>query len=168
MASGPGAGPGVSGVSPTNDGGRARLARSGHRSEQLTAARDELERVVELRPSFGWAWFDLARLAERLGEPEIAREDMSAAAEADPEYEHAAYFWAHVARLSRGEDRRRAAARALELDPDLLRAQRDGAAERLSEGDIDGARELAQLAAALAPRDLAVIDLLDRIGKADI
>lgn len=142
---------------------RWRLARALARTGDIDAARRELERVVELRPQFGWAWYDLARIAERLGEAESARDDMRAAAEADPDYQHNAFFWAHLARLCDGTDRQQAVARALELDPDLARTQRDGAAARLAEGDADGARELAEVAAALAPRDLGVIDLLSKL-----
>lgn len=144
---------------------RWRLARALLRVGKLSEARDELERVVELRPSFGWAWYDLARLAERLGDADAARDDMRAAVEASEGYEHAAFFWAHLARLCEGESREVAAARALELDPDFARSQREAAVASFAGGDADGARELASLAAALAPRDLAVIDLLAKLGE---
>lgn len=150
---------------------RWRLARALTRSGDLDAARDELEQVVEQRPAFAWAWFDLARISERLGELAGAIDEAVAAAEADPDYDYAPFFFGHAARLAAaaGDEPRRAelAARALDLDPDLARSQRAGAVERIAAGDRDSARELAEVAAALAPRDLETLELLRRLDAAD-
>jgi tetratricopeptide (TPR) repeat protein len=150
---------------------RWRLARALARSGDLGAARDQLEQVVDERPGFAWAWFDLARISERLGELAGAADEAVAAAEADPDYAYAPFFYGHAARLAgaAGDDARRAelAGRALELEPDLARSQRAGAVERLAAGDRDSARELAEVAAALAPRDLETLDLLRQLEAAD-
>jgi Tfp pilus assembly protein PilF len=146
---------------------RWRLARALMQMGDTDRARDELEQVVEEAPGFAWAWFDLAQISEELGEHETAADEFTTAAEAVPGYEHAGFFWAHAARMAAraGDEPRRAAcaARAVALDPHLARAQREGAEATLDEGDVDAARKLAELAAALAPRDLAVLDLLARL-----
>lgn len=149
---------------------RWRLAQALLKQGQVERARDELERVVEDCPGFAWAWFDLARISEELGELDTAVDEYVAAAEARPGYEHAGYFFAHAARVAAalgggtGQARRaELAARALALDPDLVNAQRQGAQAMLDEGDARAALQLAELAAALAPKDLTLLDLLARI-----
>ncbi len=148
-------------------GPRWRLSRALARLGRLEKARDELEEVVASRPDFGWALYDLARLSERLGDLEAAQADAEAAGEADPDYEYAGLFFAHAARIAarRGDEaaRRVLAGRAQDAWPDLARAQREGAAERLEEGAIDEARELLDVALALAPRDLKALELSRRI-----
>ncbi len=146
---------------------RWRLARALVQLGKLEEARDELEAVVGAQPAFAWAWFDLARISEKLGELGNAVDEMEAAAQARPGYEHAGYFWAQAARLARvagDEARREACARqALALTPGLVASQRDGARESLEAGELEAARELVETAAALAPRDLLVMDLMARI-----
>lgn len=149
---------------------RWRLARALVAQNKLREAREQLEDVVDAAPSFAWAWFDLARISEKLGELEAAADELEAAASARPEYEYTGYLWAQCARVAKaqGDEARRAsaAAAALARDPQLVAAQRGGAEDRLAEGEFTGARELAELAAALAPRDLQVIELLARIRSA--
>lgn len=149
---------------------RWRLARALARAGKLEESRRELEQVVSRRPHFGWAWYDLSRLSETLGELDGAREEAVAAAEADPDYEHAGFFWGWAARLAAlaGDDRGRAAlaARARKADPDLVRRQVEGAVKTLDEGEIDAARELCQVALAVEPRDLAALELSRRIDRA--
>lgn len=149
---------------------RWRLARALLAMGQVAAARDELETVVAGCSEFPWAWFDLAQISERLGELEGARDEMCAAAEAVPDYEHAGFLWAHAARLAHalGDEASRAgfADKAMARAPDLVREQRAGAEATLDAGDPESARLLAELAAALAPRDLTVLDLLARIRAA--
>lgn len=146
---------------------RWRLARAMAQQGKLEAAREQLETVVAESPDFAWAWFDLARIGEGLGELASAVDEMEAAATARPGYEHAAYFWAQAARLARssGDEARRAACarEALALDPELAASQRDGARVSLEDGELEAAQELAENAAALAPRDLLIMDLLARI-----
>jgi Tfp pilus assembly protein PilF len=124
--------------------------------------------VVAARPGFGWAWFDLARLSEKLGEIDNAREEALAAAEADPAYEHAAFFLAAAARLAAlaGDDAARAqlAARALAADPDLARRQLDGARDNLAAEDRSAAREMVAVALALEPTNLAALDLARQLS----
>jgi len=149
---------------------RWRLARELARAGDSEAARDELEEVVAARPRFGWAWYDLARISEKLGELAGAREEAAAAADADPGYEHAGFFLAWAARLAAldGDDVARAAlaARAIALDADLARRQLEGARDNLEAGDRAAAREMIEVARALAPTDLAVLDLARLLAAA--
>jgi tetratricopeptide (TPR) repeat protein len=142
------------------------LARAGH-ERKATALLLEL---TARAPRFGWAWFDLGKLERMAGNAAEAEAAFAAAAETDPRYEHAGYFAAHAARSAaeRGDDAARArhAARALELDPELARAQRSAAESLLGEGAIADALEAAEIAAALVPRDLAVKDLCARCRAA--
>jgi hypothetical protein len=146
---------------------RWRLARALARAGNIEAARRELEQVVEEHPRFGWAWYDLARLSEALGELAGAREEALAAADADPHYEHAGFFLGWAARLAvlAGDEPARAelAARARSADSTLGQRQLDGARASLEAGEIEAARELVQVALAIEPRDLAALDLKRRI-----
>jgi hypothetical protein len=146
---------------------RWRLARAMVQQDKLAEAREQLEAVVAGEPAFAWAWFDLGRISEKLGELGGAVDELEAAAQARPEYEHAGYFWAQAARLAHaaGDEARRAACarEALQRAPDLALRQRDGARESLESGEVEAARELVETAAALAPRDLMVLDLLARV-----
>jgi hypothetical protein len=155
-------------------GPRWRLARLHARSsdpKDLALARAELETVVELEPALPWAWLDLARLSEQLGELDGAYDEAIAAAEAAPAHEQVAYFWAHAARIAakRGveADRAAAAARATAADPRLVEAELAGAEQNLADGDFSSARALVALARAVAPKNLSAIDLARRIEAAD-
>jgi tetratricopeptide (TPR) repeat protein len=148
-------------------GVRWRLSRALSRAGQLESARDELERAVE-DGGFPWAWYDLARISEALGEVESARDEVAAAIDCDPQHPHAGFFLAHAARLAVDEQTRTSlAARALRLDPDLARSQRDGCRELLDLGELKAARELAEVAIALTPRDLELLDLIKRLDAAE-
>jgi tetratricopeptide (TPR) repeat protein len=147
---------------------RWRLARALAKEGNVDAARHELETVVEEHPRFAWAWYDLARLSEALGELGGAREEAVAAADADLEYEHAGFFLGWAARLAvlAGDDAARVdlAGRARAADPDLARRQLDGARASLEAGELDGARELVQLVLAVEPLDLAALDLKRKLA----
>jgi tetratricopeptide (TPR) repeat protein len=149
---------------------RWRLARALARSGDVAAARRELETVVDEHPAFGWAWYDLARLSETLGELAGARDEAMAAAEADPSYEHAGFFLGWAARLAAlaGDEPARGelAERARRADPSLTQRQLEGARANLESGDLTAARELVQLVLAIEPRDLAALDLKRRLDAA--
>lgn len=149
---------------------RWRLARALARAGNIEAARGELEQVVHEHPRFGWAWYDLARLSEALGELAGAREEALAAADADPHYEHAGFFLGWAARLAvlAGDEPARAelAARARSADGSLGQRQLEGARASLDAGEVDAARELVQVALAIEPRDVAALDLKRRIDSA--
>jgi len=153
---------------PRAPGPRWRLARLMAAAGELEPARRELEAVVEAAPELPWAWLDLARLSEALGELDGGFDEAVAAAEAAPGHEHEAYFWAHAARLAarRGaeDDRARCASRALALAPGLVAGELAGAEQNLADGDLDSARALVDLALAVAPRDLAALDLSRRLA----
>ncbi len=147
---------------------RWRLARALVRDGKLDRARDELEELLARRPAFSWAWFDMARIAERLGDLPAAVSDMREAAAANPAYEHSPFFWAHAARLAAvmndEASRAEAADRALSRAPELVAVHREAAAQSLEDGELEAAREHVALARALAPRDVAVLELARRIG----
>jgi Tfp pilus assembly protein PilF len=128
-------------------------------------ARNELEQVVADDPAFAWAWLDLARVSERLGEVGGAIDEGRMAAEAAEGVQHpqAGYFWSQLARIaSRAGDemvRAEAATKASLLAPDLKRAQLEGARERIESGDRASAKGLLDLLRAVWPRDLEVLEL---------
>lgn len=146
---------------------RWRLARALSNEDKLDEARHHLEKVAEQQPDFSWAWFDLARISEQLEDLTGASEEAEQAYEAQPKYEHAAFFLAHAARLADAagdaERARRLAARTLALDPDLPRRHREGARELLEAGENESARELLVAAKVVSPRDLETLDLLRQL-----
>ena len=147
-----------------------RLAKAQERSGDAASARKTLEALVTRAGDFAWAWFDLGRLRRADDEGEAAEAAFVAAADAGARQgsELAGWFAAHAARVAadrRDETARaRHAARALELDPEVARAQRRAAQARVDEGAMAEARELVALAAALLPRDLEVAELTRRIA----
>jgi tetratricopeptide (TPR) repeat protein len=151
-------------------GPRWRLARLLAAEGELHAAREELETVVTNDPALAWAWLDLARISEKLGELPGAIDEARQAADANPSHEQRPYFLAEAARyasLANDEPQRAELSRAaLALDAGLVKAQLSGANDRLAESELDAAAHLASLAKALAPRDLEVIDLVRRVDAA--
>jgi tetratricopeptide (TPR) repeat protein len=134
-------------------------------------ARTELEQVVADDPAFAWAWLDLARISEKLGEVGGAMDEARMAAEAAEGLRHAqaGYFWAQVARIATrtGDEmvRAEAATKASLLAPALKRAQIDGARERIESGDTASAKGLLELLRAVWPRDLEVLELSRRLTE---
>ena len=135
-------------------------------------ARNELEQVVADDPAFAWAWLDLARVSEKLGETGGALDEARMAAEAAEGVQHpqAGYFWAHVARLALRTTnemvRAEAATRASLLAPGLKRAQIEGARESIAAGDQASAKGLVELLRAVWPRDLEVLELAQSLERA--
>ncbi|MCP4444487.1 MAG: tetratricopeptide repeat protein [Myxococcales bacterium] len=146
---------------------RWRLARALVSAGKGEAARRVLEDVVEAESDFPWAWFDLARISEKLGEAEVASEEAERAAKVRTGYAYSSFFLAHAARLAQlaGLDARaqKLADEVLEEAPELPRSHVEAARECLESGDTQAARELLVLARVVAPRDLQVIDLLSQI-----
>ena len=137
---------------------------------QTTEAERALLHATELDPHAVWAWFDLGRLQLDRGALAQAEQAFARASSADPEYEHAGYFaaWAARAALARGDaaaaERHRARAQALE--PGLVARQLAAAEHELAEGAAEEALALAELALAVAPRDMQALDLKRRAGRA--
>jgi Tfp pilus assembly protein PilF len=135
----------------------------------IADARNELEQVVADDPVFAWAWLDLARVSERLGELGGAIDEARMAAEAAEGVQHpqGGYFWSQVARLASraGNEmvRAEAATKASLLAPELKRAQIEGARERIDAGDKASAKGLLDLLRAVWPRDLEVLELARRV-----
>ncbi|HEX2690858.1 MAG TPA: hypothetical protein VHN14_29800 [Kofleriaceae bacterium] len=154
---------------PGAPGPRWRLAHTLLAQDSLSEGRAELEEVVAKEPGFAWAWLDLAKISERLGELPGAVEEARAAADAATQHDHpqAGYFHAQLARLAglAGDEVTRAAAarRASELAPELKAAQLDGARASLAEGDTASARGLLDLLRAVWPRDLEVLELARKV-----
>ncbi len=150
---------------PKAPGPRWRLARGLAELGSMVEARNHLEKVVALAPMFGWAWFDLAKISEGGSEFEGAYEEMEEAASAAKGADHEGYFLAHLARIAsaanREAERAVAASAAVAADPDLLENLLAGADAAL--GASGDARPLFDLAAAIAPQNLRVIDLGRRL-----
>lgn len=150
-------------------GPRWRLAHVLLAQGAVEDSRNELEQVVADDPAFFWAWLDLARVSERLGEIGGALDEARMAAEAAEGVQHAqaGYFWSQLARLAvrAGDEmvRAEAATKASLLAPSLKRAQIEGARERLDAGDQASAKGLLDLLRAVWPRDLEVLDLAKRL-----
>jgi Tfp pilus assembly protein PilF len=148
---------------------RWRLAQALLEQGAVEDARGELEQVVADDPAFAWAWLDLARISERLGELGGAVDEarMGAQTAEGTQHPQAGYFWAQLARLaSRAGDellRAEAATKTSLLAPQLKRAQLDGARDSLDAGDQASARGLLELLRAVWPRDLEVLELARRV-----
>src|SRR3569623_1410777 len=150
-------------------GPRWRLANALLEQGAAEDARNELEQVVADDPVFAWAWLDLARVSEKLGEIGGALDESRMAADAAEGVQHpqAGYFWSQVARFAArtGDEMQRAeaATKASLLAPERKRAQIEGARERLDSGDAASAKGLVELLRAVWPRDLEVLELARRV-----
>jgi tetratricopeptide (TPR) repeat protein len=150
---------------------RWRLAQMLVDQGAIADARNELEQVVADDPVFAWAWLDLARVSEQLGELGGAIDEARMAAEAAEGVQHpqAGYFWSQVARLASraGNEmvRAEAATKASLLAPDLKKAQIAGARELIDSGDNSSAKGLLELLRAVWPRDLEVLELARRVDS---
>jgi hypothetical protein len=154
---------------PAAPGVRWRLAHVLLAQDALEDARNEMEQVVADDPAFAWAWLDLARISERLGEVKGALDEARMAAESAEGSQHAqaGYFWSQVARLAvqTGDDilRAEAATRTSMLAPMLKSEQLAGARSSLEAGDTESAKGLVDLLRAVWPRDLEVLELARRV-----
>jgi len=157
---------------PTAPGPRWRLGLALIDQELLDKARDQLEQTVAGDPTFAWAWLDLARISERLGELTNAVDECRMAAETAEGARHpqAGYFYSQLARLAvRNSDevvRVHAASKAAQLDPTLKTAQLAGARECMASEDRLSAAGLLELLRAVWPRDLEVLDLARKLDEA--
>ena len=157
---------------PAAPGVRWRLAHVLLEQGAVEDARNEMEQVVADDPAFAWAWLDLARISERLGELTGAVDESRMAAESAEGIQHpqAGYFWSQVARLATkaGDDmlRAEAATRTSMLAPMLKSEQLAGARESIESGDTTSARGLLELLRAVWPRDLEVLELSRRLDTA--
>lgn len=133
-------------------------------------ARNELEQVVADDPAFTWAWLDLARISEQLGDLGNALDEVRMAAETSEGTQHpqAGYFWAQLARLASrtGDDmlRAQAATKTSLLAPSLKKEQLEGARRSLEAGDAASAKGLLEILRAVWPRDLEVLELAKRVA----
>lgn len=157
---------------PAAPGVRWRLAHVLLDQGAVEDARNEMEQVVADDPAFAWAWLDLARISERLGELKGAVDEARMAAESAEGTQHpqAGYFWSQVARLATkaGDDmlRAEAATRTSMLAPTLKAEQLAGARESIASGDTASAQGLLDLLRAVWPRDLEVLELARRLDSA--
>lgn len=151
---------------------RWRLAQAMIEQGAVEDARAELEQVVADDPAFAWAWLDLSRISEQVGELTGAIDEarMGAQTAEGTQHPQAGYFWAQLARLaSRTGDellRAEAATKTSLLAPDLRRAQLEGARDSLEAGDAASAKGLLEILRAVWPRDLEVLELARRVEAA--
>ncbi|MBA3396109.1 MAG: tetratricopeptide repeat protein [Deltaproteobacteria bacterium] len=156
---------------PGAPGVRWRLAHELLEQGAAEDARDQMEQVVADDPAFAWAWLDLARISEQLGEVSGALDEVRMAAETAEGAQHpqAGYFWAQLARLAvrMADDvlRAQAATKASLLGPGLKQAQLAGARASLEAGDATSAKGLIELLRAVWPRDLEVLELARRVDS---
>jgi Tfp pilus assembly protein PilF len=152
---------------PGAPGPRWRLGHALLAQGSIAEGRAELEEVVARDRELAWAWLDLAKVSERLGELPGAVDEARAATEAAADHPQAGYFHAQLARIAgkAGDEATRAAAarRAAELAPELKAAQLEGTRESLAAGDLASARGMIELLRAVWPRDLAVLELAGRL-----
>lgn len=154
---------------PAAPGPRWRLGHALIAQGAIEDARNELEQTVADDPAFAWAWLDLARISEKLGDVGNALDEVRMAAETAEGVQHdqAGYFWAQLARLASltGDEmlRAQAATKCSLLAPSLKNAQLAGARESLEAGDAASAKGLVDLLKAVWPRDLEVLELARRI-----
>lgn len=157
---------------PSSPGIRWRLAHALLEQGASEDARDMMEQVVADEPAFAWAWLDLARISEKLGELGGAVDEARMAAETAEGSQHpqAGYFWAQLARLaSRSGDevqRAQAATKTSLLAPELKAAQLAGARASIEAGDLGSAKGLLDILRAVWPRDLEVLALSRRVDAA--
>ncbi|HWU86644.1 MAG TPA: tetratricopeptide repeat protein, partial [Kofleriaceae bacterium] len=148
---------------------RWRLAHALLEQGATDDARNELEQVVADDPAFAWAWLDLARISERIGELGGAVDEarMGAQTAEGTRHPQAGYFWAQLARLaSRTGDellRAEAATKTSLLSPELKRSQLEGVRASLEAGDAASAKGLLELLRAVWPRDLEVLELARQV-----
>jgi tetratricopeptide (TPR) repeat protein len=156
---------------PAAPGPRWRLGHALLLQGASEDARNELEQAVADDPAFAWAWLDLGRISEKLGDLGNALDEIRMAAETAEgvQHEQAGYFWAQLARLAilTGDDvlRAQAATKSSLLGPSLKAAQLAGARESLAAGDTTSAKGLLDLLKAVWPRDLEVLDLARRLAN---
>ncbi|MEO8704732.1 MAG: hypothetical protein ABI867_32045 [Kofleriaceae bacterium] len=158
---------------PAAPGPRWRLAHALLDQGAQVDARNELEQVVSDDPAFAFAWLDLARISEQVGDLVNAVDEARMGAETAEAVQHpqAGYFWSQLARLGSitGNEvlRAQAATKASLLAPTLKQAQLDGARDSLAEGDHASARGLVDLLRAVWPRDLEVLELAGRVDAGE-
>ena len=150
-------------------GPRYRLGLHLASAGEVAEARRCFEEVVAEAPDHSFAWVELAKISEKLGELDAAMDEMVEAARTDSTGEFAPLLWAGAARLASelGDSERQSeyARAALAAEPNLVDQLCRGAESELAEGYADEAAGLLALARPLAPRHLKVLDLTRRIGE---
>lgn len=152
-------------------GPRYRLGLHLARAGAVQEARRCFEEVVADAPGHAFAWVELAKISERLGELDSAIDEMVEAARVEGSGEFAPLLWAGAARLAAelgdGERRAECAREALAAEPGLVEQLCRGAESELADGYTDEAAGLLALARPLAPRHLRVLDLSRRLTEKD-
>jgi tetratricopeptide (TPR) repeat protein len=131
--------------------------------------REELEACVDAAPDFYWAWLELARVSERLGEFAGAYDEASAAAQTAERLNAgpamigpAGYLWSCTARYASkaGQSalREAAASKVHALAPLMRSEQLTGLHQCIEQADFVSAQRLIELLRAVWPRDIEVLD----------
>ena len=138
-------------------------------SGETARARECFEEAVSAAAEHSFAWVELSKISQQLGDDENALEEMVEAATAAEKGagEFVPLLWAGAARIAAelgdADRQRECAARALEAEPQLVDQLCRGAESELAEGYPTEAAGLLALARPLAPRHLRVLDLCRRI-----
>ena len=136
------------------------LVREGNQRE----AERELSCATELDPQAAWPWFELGKLRHAEGDVAGAMEALAQAATVEPEHEHAGFFAAWAARVTKDPEQAAAfRAQALARDPGLPGRQVAAAQAELLAGRKAEALEQVELALAVAPRNTQALDLLRKL-----
>jgi tetratricopeptide (TPR) repeat protein len=138
---------------------RLRLTQLLREAGELRAAKAEAAKVLKRAPEYAWAHFELGRALLDLGESDVASRAFERAAEHADGPELQAHHLAWAARAAPAEARTKLAARVLALRPSFVANQVTGARARLEHGDATGARDLVELAVAIAPQNLELLAL---------
>lgn len=153
---------------PKGPGPRYRLGLLMVDAGRVDDARERFEEVVADCPDHPFAWLELSKISQKLGELDNAIDEIAEAARVDGDGDLAPLLWAGAARLAAelgdAERQREYAARALEAEPGLVDQLIRGAESELAEGFTSEAAGLLALARPLAPRHLRVLDLSRKIA----
>lgn len=153
---------------PRGAGPRYRLGLLFAASGRTGEARGCFEDVVESCPGHAFAWLELSKISQGLGDLANALDEIAEAAAVEGDGDFAPLLWAGAARLAAelGDAERQAeyARHALEAAPNLVEQLCRGAESELAEGYTAEAAGLLALARPLAPTDLRVLDLSRKMG----
>lgn len=144
------------------------MARAIAREENITAAVEAYRRAIDIRPDYPEAYFRLAALFEKNGQPEQARQVETAALAVNPHF--VAWAWHRFAQEACGEGRYEDTLAALEkafslypglkADPQLAFAHFNLASDAEREGRCAEACALLQQGLRIAPEDIELWRML--------
>jgi tetratricopeptide (TPR) repeat protein len=146
---------------------RLQLVRALREAGELGAAQSEVKQLLRRAPEWSWALHEKGLLAAAQGRAGEAAKAHEQAAEHTDDEVLQADFLAHAAAVV-GDEAKRAglAGRVIALRPDYVQHQIEGARAHLDLGAVEEARRFVALALAIAPKNLAALELRRRIEEA--